>query len=546
MTEPQLNQADEKNPLFVIGEQKVVSFEEAAAKLFNTPLLANDARAKIFTRLFENRLKNTGFTTVVVPQMPQASVLSFEGGSGGRKPYQMKGNGVAVIEIAGALVNRYGWLEGCGMTSYDYLRAQLEFAKNDNDVKAVVLQIESPGGECGGAFDIAEYVYQFRKAKPIYAVANDYAYSAGYLLFSQCTKGFVTNTSGVGSIGVIAQLIDMTKFDAQMGLQYKIVRAGAKKQQGNPHEPITEETVADLRVEMDRLYGLFVSAVARGRKMSEAAVRGTEAAPVFGPAAVELGLADGIASIHDVLAMIGDGRLASSSASTGYMESGTVSAESIKAGTITATPGPIHLYADGKLIGVLDDGPMSDLLRAVAPKSKSEDPPTAGPGDIPAKPGEDPEDMEEPEVEEEIPSPAATVEEENPKEKTPMEENTNPTAAEAAAKAKADAIAELAAETEMKVNLCKLAGAPFEAEYAKMSVADLQAKLLKMRAEAEPSIQSAPGRSAGFSALETIAAEAKTRAAAGGTTFEKEYVRLLNANPAAYAAYDRAHMAAHK
>ncbi|CAM5794063.1 hypothetical protein OPEN69S_03391 [Ottowia pentelensis] len=213
--------------------------------------------------------------------------------------------GVAVIPIHGTLVRRTVGLEAeSGLTSYAGLAAQLDAAIGNPEVSAILLDIDSPGGESGGVFDLADRIRAASQIKPVWAVANDMAFSAAYALASAASRVFVARTGGVGSIGVIAMHVDQSVKDAQDGVRYTAVFAGERKNDLNPHEPISNEAHAVLRAEVDRVYELFVETVARHRGLDADAVRATEAGLFFGPDAVATGLADAVGSLDDALAQL--------------------------------------------------------------------------------------------------------------------------------------------------------------------------------------------------------------------------------------------------
>lgn len=115
---------------------------------------------------------------------------------------------------------------------------------------------------------------------------------------------FLSRTAGVGSIGVIALHADQSGKDAQEGVRYTAVFAGARKNDRNPHAPPSDEALATLQAEVDRVYGLFVAAVAQHRGLTPERVRATEAGLFFGQDAVAAGLADGLATREDALAQL--------------------------------------------------------------------------------------------------------------------------------------------------------------------------------------------------------------------------------------------------
>ncbi|WP_247709229.1 S49 family peptidase [Ralstonia solanacearum] len=212
---------------------------------------------------------------------------------------------IAVIPIHGTLVRRTVGLEAeSGLASYTAIGDQLDAALADPGVAAILLDVDSPGGESGGVFDLADRIRAAAAVKPVWAVANDMAFSAAYALASAASRLFVSRTGGVGSIGVIAMHVDQSVKDAQDGIRYTAVFAGARKNDLNPHEPISDAAQAQLQAEVDRLYGLFVATVANNRGIAASAVTATEAGLFFGQDAVAAGLADAVGTFDDALAQL--------------------------------------------------------------------------------------------------------------------------------------------------------------------------------------------------------------------------------------------------
>ncbi len=206
----------------------------------------------------------------------------------------------AIIPIHGILTKKPGEFdEMLGMTSYEQIEAQVKQELADSSIETILLDIDSPGGEVNGVFDLADFIYSARGKKRIIAIANDDAYSAAYAIASSAEKIFLTRTSGVGSIGVIASHIDQSGFDEKCGIKYTTVFAGSRKNDLNPHEPITSESLESLQKEVDRLYEMFVQLIARNRGLSIEKIRSTEAGLYFGEKAVEIGLADEITILSE-------------------------------------------------------------------------------------------------------------------------------------------------------------------------------------------------------------------------------------------------------
>jgi signal peptide peptidase SppA len=185
----------------------------------------------------------------------------------------------------------------------------IAMALADSKVRKILLDIDSPGGEVSGLFDLVDFIYESRETKPIYAIANDHAFSAAYAIASATSKIFVNRTSGVGSIGVIATHIDISELDKKEGIKYTTIFAGDRKNDLSPHEPLSSEAIADLQKEVDRLYGMFVAIVARNRGISTAQIRATQAALYYGLDSVSLGLADEVENFNKCLSIIGGNQM---------------------------------------------------------------------------------------------------------------------------------------------------------------------------------------------------------------------------------------------
>ncbi|WP_264376242.1 MULTISPECIES: S49 family peptidase [unclassified Wolbachia] len=207
----------------------------------------------------------------------------------------------AIIPIHGILTKKPGTFDDfLGMTSYEKIQEEIEEALENKEVETITLDIDSPGGEVNGVFDLADFIYSARGKKRIIAIANDDAYSAAYAIASSAEKVFVSRTSGVGSIGVIASHIDQSGFDEKCGIKYTTVFAGSRKNDLNPHEPITSESLESLQKEVGRLYEMFLQLIARNRGLSIEKIRSTEAGLYFGKNAVDIGLADGMTILSSI------------------------------------------------------------------------------------------------------------------------------------------------------------------------------------------------------------------------------------------------------
>lgn len=217
------------------------------------------------------------------------------------KPYVVTDAGVAVIPVMGAMVHRGSQLDAMsGLQSYSTLERKIDAAATDKDVRGILFEMDSPGGQAAGVFDLAAKVQSI--AKPTLAHVNEMALSAGYILAAATQKIVMARTAMVGSIGVIALHVDRSKKNAKDGYAYTAIHAGAKKADGSPHSPLSDSARSDMQSRVDELYTQFVDYVAQARGIDPAALRAQEAGVFSGQAAVDAGLADGISSFNDALA----------------------------------------------------------------------------------------------------------------------------------------------------------------------------------------------------------------------------------------------------
>ncbi len=264
-----------------------------AARVFGTPLLIHRAKLDVILSVLGHRI---GAAEAASAPEPLAAALP-------RKPNLPTAQGIAVIGVHGTLVKRTLGLEAAsGLSSYLDLGQQLDAALKDPAVAGILLDVDSPGGEASGSFELARRVREAAAIKPVWAVANDAAFSAAYAIACAGERLVVTETGGVGSIGVIALHVDQSLRDTTEGYRYTAITAGRHKNDFSPHEPLSDGARTELQNEVDRLQGLFVSHVAAMRKLPQAAVRATEAALYFGPNAVGAGLADAVGTLETTLA----------------------------------------------------------------------------------------------------------------------------------------------------------------------------------------------------------------------------------------------------
>lgn len=219
--------------------------------------------------------------------------------------YAVTDAGIAVVPILGPLMTRGDWLTTfLGASDYGEIGAAVEAAVADPTARAVLLEVDSPGGEVGGIFDLVDRLTALREAaqKPLWAVASESALSAAFAIASVADRLYVTRTAEIGSIGVVAIHIDESVADVMAGLKWTLIHAGARKIDGNAHEPLSDSAFSEIQTDVDALHADLVTLVARNRNMSPDAVRATQAAVYRGRRGIDAGLADRLGTVDLALA----------------------------------------------------------------------------------------------------------------------------------------------------------------------------------------------------------------------------------------------------
>lgn len=280
------------------------------AAAFNEPLLLEPAYARVF---FCALGREIGAASLSVPQQqvqldaPGMLAETDEYMAGGKRPARVYRvvNGIAVLPVTGTLVHRLGGMRPfSGMTGYDGIVACLQQAMADSQVRGVLLDIDSPGGQAAGAFDCADMIYRLRQQKPVWALCNDTACSAAMLLASACSRRLVTQTSRIGSIGVMMSHVSYAGHLAQAGVDITLIYAGAHKVDGNQFEALPAEVRQDMQQRIDAAHRMFAEKVAMYTGLSVDAVTGTEAAVFEGQSGIEAGLADELINASDAISVM--------------------------------------------------------------------------------------------------------------------------------------------------------------------------------------------------------------------------------------------------
>lgn len=284
----------------------MIDFPHLAQKLFNTPLAIHPRKAEVIMAALAERLGVTQLVRMDGQHFAPAPAAYYDDDDDGFSSpkrtvrtddgYDLIGP-VARIPISGTLVQKLGSLRPySGMTGYDGIRQSFLAAATDDDVKAIMLDIDSGGGEVAGMFDLADEIYSWRGSKPIWSILTENAYSAAYAVASATDRIIVPRTGGTGSVGIIAMHADLSEALTKAGVKVTFITRGARKTDGRSEIPLSDEAYAAAKADVDAMGEMFDELVARNRNMAATAVTGMEAATFMGAAGVSAGLADAVMS----------------------------------------------------------------------------------------------------------------------------------------------------------------------------------------------------------------------------------------------------------
>ena len=215
--------------------------------------------------------------------------------------------GVAVVEVRGVLEQRAA-SHMCGESpGYDEITARAVAALGDPSVGAVVLALDSPGGDVPGLAECARRIRAAADAagKPLLAFVDELAASAGYYLACACDGIYGPPAAHVGSIGeLIVHASEARAIDAE-GVDVEIIRSPGGKANPNGMEALDDLGRSRLQTIVDRGAAEFIGYVSSRRGIATAAVAALDGALLGADDAIAAGLLDGIGSLEDVIALAG-------------------------------------------------------------------------------------------------------------------------------------------------------------------------------------------------------------------------------------------------
>jgi protease-4 len=205
------------------------------------------------------------------------------------------GEKVGVIEITGVIANARDTLE------------QLKRFREDEDIKAIVIRVDSPGGVVGPSQEIYREVVRTRSIKKVIASMGAVAASGGYYVIAGADAIVANPGTITGSIGVIMEYTNFQELFQKIGLSPVVIKSGKFKDAGSPVREMTPEEERILKDFVDRLHQQFVTAIAEGRQMDVATVQKLADGRIYtGADAKEIGLVDRIGNLEDAIDWAGE------------------------------------------------------------------------------------------------------------------------------------------------------------------------------------------------------------------------------------------------
>lgn len=266
----------------------MTEFPHLRAAVFNTPWAIMEDRLMAIVEVIERRISGVRLSADEVANIKGGrqhngvlELLSFSDpltplAAGPQNSPAGTGAVIAVINVMGIIAQHASQVDdisGPGGTSTDRLGASFRSAIADPNVKAIVLNIDSPGGSVNGVQAVADEIYRSRGKKPIVAQVNSLAASAAYWIASAADEIVMTPGAQAGSIGVYATHKDVSVAAEKEGVKVTFISAGKYKTEGHPFSPLDSEAASAMQLQVDAYYVDFVNGVARGRGVSAEDVR---------------------------------------------------------------------------------------------------------------------------------------------------------------------------------------------------------------------------------------------------------------------------------
>lgn len=208
---------------------------------------------------------------------------------------------IAVLYANGEIVE-----SGTGLASSDIVPI-INNLKNDNAVKAVVLRVNSPGGDAHAAELIRRALMDLKAEKPLVVSMGEYAASGGYWISAQADKIYADGTTLTGSIGVFSLIPNASKLAGKLGVNATVIGTGPHVGMATPLKPLDAVEREYMQEMVEEVYDRFTTIVSQGRKMTKEHVDSLAQGRVWsGLDAMEVNLVDEVGTLSDAIAFAAD------------------------------------------------------------------------------------------------------------------------------------------------------------------------------------------------------------------------------------------------
>jgi protease-4 len=286
LTKEALNQVAEEGAMFKTGDELI------AAGLVDSLIYKNDMRAYL------NRYMG-------LDEDKKVSAYSVSDMRGVKRntPRDKSGNIVAVYyavgEIDGTSYMPMGDDEGINS---EKVIKDLRKLKDDDDVKAVVFRVNSPGGSAYGSEQIWHAITQLKEKKPVIVSMGDYAASGGYYISCNADTIVAEPTTLTGSIGIFGMVPNFQALTKKIGVNFDVEKTNTLADMGNTYRPMTDSEKALMQKMVEQGYDLFTTRCAEGRGMTQEQIDAIGQGRVWtGTMALERGLVDVLGGLDDAI-----------------------------------------------------------------------------------------------------------------------------------------------------------------------------------------------------------------------------------------------------
>jgi ClpP class serine protease len=261
-------------------------------------------------------------------------------------------SGVGIIPIRGPLFKHANLMtDHCGATSYETVMRDFHQMLASTDVRSIIFDIDSPGGEANGTSELSDAIFAARGQKPTAAYIGGTGASAAYWIASACDKVFAADSAIIGSIGVQLALHN-EKSEGE-------IRFVSSQSPRKNRDPATEDGAKDVQTIIDGLAEVFIGKVARNRGVDRAAVleKFGQGAVFVASDAQSRGLIDQLSTLESVISNLGEHQLASDQ---------PITAEFIAQAHPTVAEHFMQLGAERALAKVLADQKRLESIKGMA------------------------------------------------------------------------------------------------------------------------------------------------------------------------------------